>query len=143
MIIAVSGWRDYADATFIRKELMVFSSLRACSMRGPLHVRVGDAMGADAITRRWCEEAGVSHQVFRADWNLYGKQAGPIRNNWMLMGIGDTGSPNIPADLLLAFPRTDGQRDTVPGSGTWGCCIEAAVLGIEVRIPPHTPRGVS
>lgn len=140
MIIAVTGWRDYTDAGFINAN-MDYYAYDVHLVPSQMHVRVGDARGGDAIVLRWCKERGISHQRFDADWKLYGRRAGPIRNNWMLMGIGDKVYPGIPADLLLAFPRTDGVRDTVPGSGTWGCCIEAAVLGIEVRIPPHGQRG--
>lgn len=144
MIIAVTGYRGYTDAVFIRKELMIFNSLRVCSSYGPLHVRVGDADGADAITVLWCLDNDVSYHMFKAERYPGGALmpgAGPARNRRMLLGIGDH-VPG-PTDRLVGFPRTDRVRITVPGSGTWGCLIKAAELGIRVEIPPYRVSGVS
>ena len=131
MIIAVTAWRDWTDPMFIKSHLIAW--------RGPypLHIRVGDAPGGDAAVRQWCEGLGVSHRVFYADWNQYGNAAGPIRNREMLEGKGDPLSG--PTDLLLAFP---GRRRPVkvPGSGSWGCCIEAALMGIRVEIPAYKEK---
>ena len=134
MIIAVTGWRDYADAGFIHQHLTPWLSL--CRNAGRvLHIRVGDAKGADEITWRWCLDQNVSHRVFYADWDKYGKMAGPIRNEQMLRGIGDPflGQTN----MLMGFPPNNGARITVPGSGTWGCIIKAYELGIKVEIPAY------
>lgn len=142
MIIAVTAFRDYRDAGFIRSTLG--SWLLWCQERCEhMHVRVGDAPGGDAITYDWCRQHSLSYdigyKVFRADWDRYGRgkgsPAGPIRNKQMLTGEGDPVAGY--ADLLLGFPRTDGARITVPGSGTWGCVIMAAELGIKVEIPPY------
>jgi len=139
MIIAVTGWRGYTDAAFIRNQLMIYNSLRACSMHGPLHVRVGDALGADAITLRWCLENKVSHHVFYADWGNSQLRAGPQRNRRMLRGDGDRVAGRT--GLLMAFPRPGGPAIRVPGSGTWGCCIEAYQQGIRVEIPAYRNSG--
>jgi YspA, cpYpsA-related SLOG family len=132
MIIAVTGWRHHADRDFIRGQLGGWLGPY------PLHVRVGDASGTDAIVASWCQDNGISHKVFRADWDRFGKHAGPMRNRDMLAGKEDyfTG----PTQLLLAFPRYDGEHILVPGSGTWGCVIEAFQRGIRVEIPAYTRR---
>lgn len=137
MIIAVTGFRDHKDGAFICASLR-----QARDMPGvALHIRVGDAWGADFITETWCKQNGVSHHVFKARRFPGGALmpgAGPERNENMLLGKGD---PTVgPTDLLLAFPRTDGVRITVPGSGTWGCVIRAQELGIKVTIPPYPYR---
>ena len=133
MIIAVTGWRHYTDGAFIRGHLNNF--------RGPfpLHIRVGDATGADLFTLNWCQANKISHHVFYADWERYGKSAGAIRNVNMLNGVGDRIIG--PTDLLLGFPRTDGMHSKVPGSGTFGCIIEATLLGIRVEIPAYKRSG--
>lgn len=133
MILAVTGFRDHADERFVRSQL-----LGIWIGSYPLHVRVGDAQGADAFTVRWCEDNGVSHHVFKAQRFASGALVpgeGPARNRRMLLGIGDhvTG----PTNVLIAFPRTDRVPIKVPGSGTWGCLIKAAELGIRVEIPPY------
>lgn len=133
MIIAVTAWRNHTDGAFIRGQLEYW--------RGPypLHVRVGDATGGDAIVLKWCRDNGISHHVFAADWVQFGRMAGPIRNHDMLVGAGDpvTGL----TDLLLGFPRTDGTRSMIPGSGTFGCIVEATLLGIRVEIPAYRHSG--
>lgn len=136
MIIAVTAWRHWTDAMFIKSHLL--------ALRGPypLHIRVGDADGGDAAVRQWCQGLGVSHTVFHADWSTHGAHrgspAGPIRNREMLEGKGDR--VQGPTELLLAFP---GRRRPVrvPGSGSWGCCIEAALMGIRVEIPAYRNSG--
>lgn len=139
MIIAVTGYRGYTDEAFIRGVLMKYNSGRMCSAFGPLHVRVGDATGADSFVRKWCRDNGVSHHVFRADWTSEGRMAGPTRNRRMMLGIGDP--VNGETDVLVAFPRTDGKAITIPGSGTWGAVIKAAQMGIKVEIPPYRKSG--
>lgn len=132
MIIAVTGWRGHTDGAFIRSQLTLWQGPY------PLHIRVGDAHGADWFTLKWCEDNAVSHHVFRAHWEI-GMAAGPQRNARMLQGDGDH-VPG-PTQLLLGFPRTDGARIEVPGSGTWGCLIMATQMGIRVQIPPYKKSG--
>lgn len=141
MIIAVTGWRDYTDASFIRRQLAQFLGPY------PLHIRVGDANGADAIAKQWCQNMmGIrpelsfhEFEAFRFSSGALMRGAGPRRNREMLMGTGDPVQGRT--DLLLAFPRTDGKPTTVPGSGTWGCVIEAHERGIRVEIPAYYPSG--
>lgn len=132
MIIAVTGFRDYQDRRFIRSHMDIWRG------PGPLHIRVGDAQGADAMVLEWCMDHSVSYHVFYAQRFPSGALhpgEGPARNRRMLLGTGDhvAGATN----LLLGFPRTDRGRITVPGSGTWGCLIKAAEMGIRVEIPAY------
>ncbi len=43
----------------------------------------GMAKGADTWGRIWAEASGIPVKKFPADWNTYGKAAGPIRNKQM------------------------------------------------------------
>lgn len=136
MIIAVTGYRGHQDGGFIRQALR--DTQRKFAVR--IHWRVGDAWGADEITRMWLQANGKPFHRFMADWKNLGLAAGPERNERMLTGLGDLARPG-PADLLIGFPRTDGVKIKVPGSGTWGCLIRASELGIRVEIPPYKPSG--
>lgn len=53
----------------------------------------GGAKGADALGEKYAKENNISIKYFLADWDKYGKRAGPIRNHQM----GDY------ADYLIAF----------------------------------------
>lgn len=140
MILAVTGYRAYADVAFIRSHMDSWKAMY--QYVGFLHVRVGDADGADAMVRDWCRDNGVSHHVFRAQRFESGALVpgeGPARNRRMLLGIGDHVAG--PTNLLVAFPRTDRVRITVPGSGTFNAIIKAFELGIKVEIPPYKGSG--
>lgn len=47
-------------------------------------VYVGDAKGVDKLALRWCKENGITYYIFRAEWEEYGKWAGPERNRDMI-----------------------------------------------------------
>lgn len=138
MIIAVTGYRGYTDGPFVRATLDRW--LAWCNQSAQqAHVRVGDAGGADTLVLKWCLDNAVSHHVFYADWGNSGMRAGPERNRRMLRGTGDRVSG--PTELLMAFPRPGGPPIRIPGSGTWGCCIEAFGMGIRVDIPAYKKSG--
>lgn len=52
---------------------------------------VGGAKGADTLAEIWLGENGIPFQVYKADWDKYGKRAGPFRNRQMIA----EGKPNI------------------------------------------------
>ncbi|MEU0952843.1 SLOG family protein [Streptomyces niveus] len=89
---------------------------------GPLFVRHGAChSGADQFASIWCE-MGAYGEVFEikhpADWDTYGKAAGPIRNREMAQAG---------ADLCLAFPLGESR-------GTWNCVNECKKAGIPVKV---------
>lgn len=85
----------------------------------------GGAMGADFLAHHWARDRRIpDHPTFHADWQAYGKAAGPIRNAKMLR----EGKP----DLVVAFPG---------GSGTDNMASLARKAGVEVRVVSH--KGVA
>lgn len=86
---------------------------------------LGDAKGVDRSAKDWAQREGYFEdglvEVYTADWELYDKKAGVLRNEDMV----DIGEP----DLVVAFP---GPRSV----GTWHAIKYAAGRGIEVRIYP-------
>lgn len=59
----------------------------------PTAVFSGLAHGADTMALRWAAEEDLPVKKFPADWDKYGKAAGPIRNEQMAQE----------ADALVAF----------------------------------------
>lgn len=49
----------------------------------PTTIICGGARGADALGDAWAKSMGVPVEYYPADWNQYGRQAGPIRNSQM------------------------------------------------------------
>lgn len=62
----------------------------------------GGARGADAVGEDWAVVNWQYLEVFKADWEQYGKAAGAIRNQQML----DSG-----IDLAIEFPGGNGTAD--------------------------------
>lgn len=60
----------------------------------------GRASGADAEGERWARFNGIPVKAFPADWEVYGRKAGPIRNKAMAQY----------ADAVALFPGGKGTR---------------------------------
>jgi hypothetical protein len=89
-------------------------------------VMEGGAKGADAAARAWaCRPFSpgvlIEHFPFPADWDKYGKAAGPIRNQQML----DEGHP----DMVIAF-----HDDLTNSKGTKDMVKRAKKAGVPVYL---------
>ena len=97
MRVLVCGGRDYDNY----EELYAVLDWIDCSWEGPetfgpISVIIsGHAKGADALSEQWAKKREVSLEIYPAEWNVYGKSAGFIRNQQMI----DEGLP----DLVVAF----------------------------------------
>ncbi len=63
----------------------------------------GNAPGADSLAGEWARARGVPVEAYPAEWDLYGRAAGHLRNRQML----DEGEP----DIVIAFPGGRGTAD--------------------------------
>jgi hypothetical protein len=64
----------------------------------------GGASGADRLAGEWAVSRGIPVEVYPADWQKYGRAAGPIRNQRMIA--------ERPA-MVVAFPGGRGTADMV------------------------------
>jgi hypothetical protein len=96
--VLVFGGRDFTDRRFLFKSLDHFDSLRRIGT--VLH---GAAPGADALAGEWAAERNRFVETFPARWDLYGRGAGPRRNQLMI----DQGRPKF----AVAFPGGRGTAD--------------------------------
>jgi hypothetical protein len=98
MRVLVCGCRHWTDESAISRELDSLGSEVSLVIHG-------GAKGADTLAGRAADTLGVEVDVYHADWDFYGRSAGPIRNKRMLVD----GRP----DLVLAFhPDIDASRGT-------------------------------
>src|SRR5215475_7789434 len=86
MKLIIAGSRTFTDYPLL------------CQTRAPDHHRItqvitGGARGADQLGYRWAWKHTIRHQLFRADWERFGKSAGGRRNHQMAQA----------GDMLLAF----------------------------------------
>ena len=66
----------------------------------PTVVVHGGARGADTLAAEAARTIGATVKKYRADWNEYGRAAGPIRNQQM---IDDEHTTEEPIDMCVAF----------------------------------------
>lgn len=136
MIIATSGWRDNKHDPGFLHRLCVEQGIDVYSITW----RVGDCpTGTDLAVREELNAAFVLFEVYRADWEKFGKVAGPKRNTEMLLGMPDGNYPvGATADQLWAWPQP---HEGYHRSGTWGCVNSAFTIGIKVVLfPPPAPK---
>lgn len=97
----VCGGRNFNDRG------AVYRKLDAIHAETPISCIIeGGAGGADYYAALWSVRNGLyEHVRMSAGWALYGKSAGPMRNQRML----EVGKP----DMVIAFPGGRGTADMV------------------------------
>ena len=103
MKILICGSRDFKKAYLIQRILRHIQ--KRVKIEEIIH---GGCRGADRLAGKLAQELGIKETIFPANWTLYGKAAGPIRNREML----EKGKP----DLVIAFysgKKTSGTQNMV------------------------------
>ena len=120
MKVLVTGsrlWR--ADSTIQKSK--IYKVLDELHRDQPITLLITGAepLGADRCAGDWAHKMGVPLAEYPAEWNRYGKSAGPLRNQWML----DFSAP----DLVVAFPADAGR-------GTQDMMRRAEAAGVPVKV---------
>ena len=106
MRILVCGGRDFKDYNLVTEVLDKITMPNNELLPDPNLVLIhGCYDGADMLGDRWAVNNYVQIEEYPADWDQFGRAAGPIRNRQMLK----EGKP----DLVVAFPGGDGTADMV------------------------------
>ena len=110
--IIIAGGRDFTDYDFLKKTLDNVIQV------DDFEVVSGACRGVDTLGERYAQEKGLGMpKIFEADWDQYGRGAGPIRNEEMARY----------ADGLVAF--WDGES-----RGTANMIKIAKRYGLEIKI---------
>ena len=104
--VIVTGGRIYEDAEKMKLVLDCFDI--------GLLIQ-GGAKGADAMALTYAQIRNIKTVTMKANWDLHGKAAGPIRNRTML-----NAHPNA---IVVAFPG---------GRGTDNCISEAQARNMTI-----------
>ena len=91
MKVIIAGSRYFNNYELLRQ--YVDHILQNVSQKESIEIVSGGAKGADELGERYAKERGYKITCFPAEWNKYGRAAGPKRNEQM----GDY------ADALIAF----------------------------------------
>lgn len=98
MRLVVTGGRDYCETA------RIFNALDELHARKPISLLIeGEARGLDQRARTWAQRRGIPVEPYPAQWEMYGKAAGGIRNQQMI----DEGEP----EFALVFPGGVGTAD--------------------------------
>ncbi len=112
--VLVTGDRNWTHYEVIERAITNMAKLHG----EVLSICHGGARGADQIAGDVCEVHDIPCKEYRADWEKYGRAAGPVRNQEML----DEFKP----DVVMAFhdnlPESRGTLDMVTrakNQGIW------------------------
>lgn len=100
MKVLICGGRDYIDEFKLGATMDTLTRYQKITL-----VIEGEARGADTLGRVWGESRGIPVDKYPAQWDKYGRKAGPIRNVQML----EEGKP----DLVVAFGGGTGTNHMV------------------------------
>jgi hypothetical protein len=84
MKFGIVGTRTFEDYQFFVKNVSLFYISE---------IHTGDARGTDYLARKYAEEKNLPLTVHCANWDFWGKAAGPIRNIDLINHV----------DMILAF----------------------------------------
>lgn len=76
--VIVAGSRHFTDYIFVKSVLNHYLSNQT-----DVEIVSGCAQGVDKLGEQYAKENGLPVKRFPADWNTYGRAAGPIRNKQM------------------------------------------------------------
>jgi len=111
--VIIAGGREFSDYEYLRS----CADADLAGITDDIEIVSGGASGADALGERYAKEKGRTVALFPADWNRYGRSAGPRRNRQMAEY----------ADALIAF--WDGQS-----RGTKNMIDTATAKGLKVSV---------
>lgn len=120
MKILVCGDRNWSDRDFLNERLDHFRKGIGLSGADISLLIEGEASGADSMARDWAHARGIPVDPHPADWGLYGKSAGPIRNQEML---------DVGPQFVIAF-----HNDIENSRGTKDMVTRARKAGVRVLV---------
>lgn len=87
--VIIAGGRDFDDYQLLKATM----DKLLCNITDEITVVCGQAKGADTLGEQYAMEKGYAIDYYPAQWKLYGKRAGYLRNEQMAQN----------ADALAAF----------------------------------------
>jgi len=98
----IVGYRNFDDYLLFNQHIAKLMNDHDFTIS---HIISGGANGADALAERYAHDNAIPLCVHPADWQKYGKRAGPLRNKLI---VDDS-------DIIIAFLSDDsiGTRNTI------------------------------
>ena len=123
--VIIAGSRNFADEEFVHNTI---SDLTWHIPSEDLEIVSGGCRGVDKFAEDYAEQWDLISTVFNADWDKYGKAAGPIRNEQMARYASESNH-----GMLIAFPVGESR-------GTRNMIKLAKQYGLEVHEIKHNEK---
>ena len=114
--VIIAGNRTYTNFDFLEKEVLKFLEEEKLE-KDKIEIISGGAKGADLLGEKFADKYEIPTHVMLANWNSYGKSAGPKRNEEMAK-LGD---------YLIAFWNGESK-------GTKNMINNAKKYGLKIKI---------
>lgn len=99
MRVLICGSRTFSDRHAIAVVVAAFQNDKDTV------IIQGEAPGADSLAKHFADVYGVAHEDYKAEWKIYGKRAGYLRNVRML----EEGRPDVVwAFVDKTLPESEG-----------------------------------
>ena len=119
--VIIAGSRQFNDYKLMLNTLDEFG-VHLINTIDPVEIISGHAPGADTLGEKFAKAYGYPLKIFPAEWNKYGKAAGPIRNEKMAKY-----ASGADRGILIAFPVGESR-------GTRNMIKLAEQYGLEIHI---------
>lgn len=83
VFVTVAGPRDYTNKKFVDEMLEEILSDILAKEALPIHIVEGGAYGVDSLAKLYALQNELPYTEVKADWDKYGRSAGPRRNQKM------------------------------------------------------------
>lgn len=122
--IALVGGRNVEDFSFVLdrfEEVLIKEGLH----KYQVEIVSGGAKGVDSIAKKIASLYGIPFRKFPAEWDRYGKKAGPLRNSKIVES----------SDIVIAIPSPFSK-------GTWDTVRKAQKRRLKTYVFEHKCGGV-
>lgn len=104
--VIIAGGRNFSNVMLFRNTIRKY----LLDIKDEIEIISGGCSGADTMGEWFAEDNDLKLTVFEADWDKYGKAAGPIRNEQMAKYAAESDR-----GILIAFPigKSPGTRNMI------------------------------
>ena len=107
--IIICGGRHFKDYEYLESAMSEVMS-KIAPWRDVIEIVSGHCEGADQLGELYAKNHGLPCKAFPAQWEKFGRSAGPIRNSEMVKYASEA---EMPVVVAFRSPRTKGTNDTV------------------------------
>lgn len=117
--VIIAGGRNFSNVMLFRNTIRKYLS----DIEDEIEIVSGGCSGADTMGEWFAEDNDLKLTVFEADWDKYGKAAGPIRNEQMAKYAAESDR-----GILIAFPigKSPGTRNMIKLANQYGLEVYVA-----------------